>query len=113
MKLKRYQPFLVYMILRQWLYQQTIIHKWKNWGKMRMDKNRKIWWACTNRLCIFNLLLLNLKKNEYFCYEEEDWLDVFLEKRNKIEVSFAYFIKKIKIDMTADETREHKTKKAC
>ena len=42
----------------------------------------------------FQFVITKFKKNEYFCYEEEDWLDVFLEKSNKIEVSFAYFIKK-------------------
>ena len=40
-------------------------------------------------------------------------MDVFFETMNKILDNFAYFPRKIKMNMTDDENREYKTKAAC
>ena len=49
----------------------------------------------------------------YFCYRGEDCLGVCFETMNKILDNFAYFPRKIKMNMTDDENREYETKEAC
>ena len=51
-------------------------------------------------------------KVEYFCYRRKDYLDVFVEKMNKILDDFANF-RRQKIDLTDVEKREQKGKTIC
>ena len=51
-------------------------------------------------------------KVEYFCYRGKHYLDVFVEKMNKILDDFANF-RRQKIDVTDVEKREQKGKTIC